>query len=394
MANNGIFYTSGNTLDFTTTGTTWARLSSGGTFSSLGLSATTYYNLPQSVSGTGTQDYVTKWDSSTSGITNSEIYSTSGFIGLFTSSAFYGGEIVSMSTSNKGITIDGLYLREDGNGSIAMSVGFDYSTWTSGGNEIAIGNGNPLSNSAGVYNIAIGNRSLISNTIGSNNVSIGGSHTLYSNITGSSNVAIGHNSLYNNIIGNYNVAIGEGTGYANSGSSNVYLGYTAGYNNSGNNNIFIGYAAGYGDTSSSDKLNIGDTIIGDLSSKSIRVPIISATTYDNLPGSSSSNCYTTFYVTNISGCSPVNILSPLNLTEGINVTGTTNFTNTVDFSGGLTASTVSATTYQNLPISGLTQGSNVTITNNGNGNYTISSTGGGGGGLTFQQVQMVAFLST
>ena len=41
MANNGIFYTSGNTLDFTTTGTTWARLSSGGTFSSLALSATT-----------------------------------------------------------------------------------------------------------------------------------------------------------------------------------------------------------------------------------------------------------------------------------------------------------------------------------------------------------------
>ena len=47
--------------------------------------------------------------------------------------------------------------------------------------------------------------------------------------------------------------------------------------------------------------------------------------------------------------------------------------------GTLTATTVSATTYQNLPVSGLTQGSNVTITNNGNGNYTISSTGGGGG---------------
>jgi hypothetical protein len=63
MANNGIFYTSGNTLDFTTTGTTWARLSSGGTFSSLGLSATTYYNLPFSgtVTGSGTSGYVPKW---------------------------------------------------------------------------------------------------------------------------------------------------------------------------------------------------------------------------------------------------------------------------------------------------------------------------------------------
>ena len=419
MANNGIFYSSGNTLNFTTNSTTWATLTSGGTFiintvsggtylnltggttsgaylplsggtmtggivansglTATTVSATTYLNLPQSVSGTGTQDYVTKWDSSTSGITDSEIYSTSGFIGLFTSVPVYNGEIVSMSTSNKGISIDGLYLREDGNGSIAMAVGFDYSTWTSGGNEIAIGNGTPLSNSGGIYNIAIGNRSLLANTIGSNNVSIGGSHTLVNNITGSSNVAIGLNSLYNNTIGNYNIAIGEGTGFANSGSSNVYLGYASGYNNDGNNNIFIGYTAGYGDTSSSNKLNIGDTIIGDLSTKSIRVPTISATTYDNLPGSSSSNCYTTFYVTNISGCSPVNILTPLNLTEGINVTGITNFTNTVGFSGGLTASTVSATTYQNLPISGLTQGSNVTITNNGNGNYTISSTGGGGG---------------
>ena len=317
-----------------------------GTLTATTVSATTYQNLPQSVSGTGTQDYVTKWDSSTSGITNSEIYSTSGLIGLFTSSAFYGGEIVSMSTSNKGITIDGLYLREDGNGSIAMAVGFDYSTWTSGGNEIAIGNGNPLSSSAGQYNIAIGNRSLMSNTVGNNNVSIGGSHTLYSNITGSSNVAIGYNSLYNNTIGNYNVTIGEGTGFVNLGSSNVYLGYAAGYNNDGNNNIFIGYSAGYGDTSSSNKLNIGDTIIGDLSAKSISVPTISATTYDNLPGSSSSNCYTTFYVTNISGCSPVNILSPLNATGGLNVTGTTNFINTVDFSGGLTATTISR---NNLP---------------------------------------------
>jgi hypothetical protein len=30
----------------------------------------------------------------------------------------------------------------------------------------------------------------------------------------------------------------------------------------------------------------------------------------------------------------------------------------------------------------LTQGSNITITNNGSGNFTISSTGGGGGGAS------------
>jgi len=39
--------------------------------------------------------------------------------------------------------------------------------------------------------------------------------------------------------------------------------------------------------------------------------------------------------------------------------------------GNLTATTISATTYQNLPVSGLTAGTNISLTNN-NGNYTIS----------------------
>jgi hypothetical protein len=120
---------------------------------------------------------------------------------------------------------------------------------------------------------------------------------------------------------------------------------------------------------------------------------ISATTYNNYPGSSSSYCVPTFYVSSISGCSPVTILTPLNAVGGLNVTGTTTFTQTVDFSSGLTASTISATTYQNLPISGVTDGSGIS-TSITNGNLTITATGGGGGGLTFQQVQMIAFLTS
>ncbi len=58
---------------------------------------------------------------------------------------------------------------------------------------------------------------------------------------------------------------------------------------------------------------------------------------------------------------------------------------------GLTS--VSATTYYNLPISGVTDGSGIS-TSITNGNLTITATGGGGGGLTFQQVQMVAFLTS
>jgi len=63
---------------------------------------------------------------------------------------------------------------------------------------------------------------------------------------------------------------------------------------------------------------------------------------------------------------------------GLNATANcTLYTNNI-ITGGLSANTISATTYNNLPVSGLTQGTNITITNNGSGNYTISSTGGGG----------------
>ncbi len=47
----------------------------------------------------------------------------------------------------------------------------------------------------------------------------------------------------------------------------------------------------------------------------------------------------------------------------------------------INVTTVSATTYQNLPVSGLTAGTNINLTNN-NGNYTISVTGITGGSFT------------
>jgi hypothetical protein len=62
--------------------------------------------------------------------------------------------------------------------------------------------------------------------------------------------------------------------------------------------------------------------------------------------------------------------------SGGTVSGATNFT------GGLTANTISATTYQNLPISGVTNGSGIS-TSITNGNLTITATGGGSStGLT------------
>jgi hypothetical protein len=55
MANNGIYYSSGNSLNFTTNSTTWATLGSGGTFVINTVSGGTYLNLPVSgiTAGTG-----------------------------------------------------------------------------------------------------------------------------------------------------------------------------------------------------------------------------------------------------------------------------------------------------------------------------------------------------
>lgn len=61
--------------------------------------------------------------------------------------------------------------------------------------------------------------------------------------------------------------------------------------------------------------------------------------------------------------------------SGGTVTGSTNFT------AGLTANTISATTYQNLPVSGLTGESNISVTGS-NGNFTISFTGTTGSNFT------------
>jgi len=58
-----------------------------------------------------------------------------------------------------------------------------------------------------------------------------------------------------------------------------------------------------------------------------------------------------------------------------------NFSVGQTISGGLIADTVSATTYQNLPISGLTEGSNISITGS-NGNFTVSFTGTTGSNFT------------
>ena len=109
---------------------------------------------------------------------------------------------------------------------------------------------------------------------------------------------------------------------------------------------------------------------------------VSATTYQGLPtdirvtgGTYSSPSSTITFTNNTGGtCSVTGITASSSGTfTGGTVTGPTIFT------AGVSANTISATTYQNLPISGLTAGANIGITGS-NGNYTISFTGTTGNG--------------
>ena len=349
------FITSGNS-------SVYANLNVSSGLTATTISATTYYNLPSSgtVNGNGTLNYISKW-TGTTGLSDSTIYDDGSFVGFNTSSPIY-HESVSIQTGNKGILIDDAYVIQTGSGSLAFASSYDYSSW-GGGGEIAIGPRGPLSNSTGYGNIGIGDKALLQNITGSFNIGIGGTQTLVNNvggnsnigigtdallinIEGSNNVSIGESSLRNNTSGSTNIAIGTSAGYSNlNDNGNVYIGDSAGYSNVGGNNIFIGYGAGSGDTSSSDRLNIGDTIFGSLSGKTIGI----------------------------------NNLNPITT---LDVSGTTRII------GGLTATTISATTYINLPVSGLTQGTGISVTNNGVGGYTIANTDRGSSENIFKNIQI------
>jgi hypothetical protein len=135
----------------------------------------------------------------------------------------------------------------------------------------------------GTDNTAVGNNALGANTLSSSNTAVG-SNALAANLsTGNRNVAIGADSLDANTNGVWNVAVGYGTiGNGTGVDSSVALGYLALSLATGDNNIGIGYQAGNSITSggsnivighdedvpsatSSNQLNIGGILWGDLS---------------------------------------------------------------------------------------------------------------------------------
>ena len=158
--------------------------------------------------------------------------------------------------------------------------------------------------------------------------------------------------------------------YINDGNSSQWVQP----NNNGQitiNNVTGGTSSGSTTSGNYLPLSGGTVTGGTIFTAGLSANTISATTYQNLPGTSFTNCITTLFVTNISGCSPVNIVSPLNVTNGLSITG-----NTV-FGGNLTANTVSAATYYNLPIDvtvtgGTYSSGTATFRNNTGGTFTVT----------------------
>jgi hypothetical protein len=147
-------------------------------------------------------------------------------------------------------------------------------------------------------------------------------------------------------------------------------------------------------TTSGDYLPLsGGTVTGGTIFQSgLTANTISATTYYNLPtdvyvtgGTYSAGTAT--FTNNTGGTFDVTGFSTTTPFTGGTVSGATNFTN------GLTANTISATTYYNLPIDVFVTGGtytsgNAIFTNNTGGTFTVSgfATGGGGGKLFYLNI--------
>ncbi len=149
---------------------------------------------------------------------------------------------------------------------------------TTGANNTAMGQAALASNTTGANNTAVGQVALVNNTTGANNTAVGAA-SLLDNTTGTNNAAVGQGALLNNTTGGYNTAVGAGalvantTGASNTavgqaalvanttGSSNTAIGeYALGISTSGGNNTAIGFNVGSATlTTGSGNILIGAT---------------------------------------------------------------------------------------------------------------------------------------
>jgi hypothetical protein len=123
----------------------------------------------------------------------------------------------------------------------------------------------PYSTSATDQNVAVGYKALAGLAGGAANVAIG-YQALLTNLGGTNNNAVGDNALYNNVSGDDNNAFGEQALFAiTTGSNNVGLGGNTGATlTSGTHNILIGDSVDVPAYNTSNYLNIGNVITGQM----------------------------------------------------------------------------------------------------------------------------------
>jgi hypothetical protein len=219
------------------------------------------------------------------------------------------GDTTSVAVGESALTAQSAtnsYNTAVGNGALALTTGGSNTAvgtsalqmTTTGGSNTAVGVGALQNNSTGSANVALGRWALLNNT-GSLNVAVGnsaaqnkaagntntalGALALYGNtataswLTGSGNTAIGYTSLYNvQTSSTKNTALGTGAlSSLTTGSNNIGIGADVASTTltTGSNNILIGTSSAV-DTpsaSTSNWLNIGNTIYGNLSTHQVGI---------------------------------------------------------------------------------------------------------------------------
>lgn len=257
-----------------------------------------------------------------------------------------------------------------GSGNLSDNISFGRNALvsiTNGNNNSAIGSNALSGTTTGNYNAAIGGNALKNNNTGVQNFGIG-SYALYYNTTGSYNTAIGTSALQNNTDAERNVAIGGFSLYRNIGSRNIAIGFFAGSATKGSDNILLGANAVNttdGVVSGSNNTIIGTLLSGVINGSNNTIfgkpsGLASTTTNNIIIADGSGNIRfkddnVNTILPRLAGTgdrmvvtSPNGELSARTIVDtlftGGTVVGETNFTT------NLSANTISATTYLNLPI--------------------------------------------
>ncbi len=207
------------------------------------------------ITGNGTENYLPKYGSGGTSITNSLVYDNGTSVGINTNnpSASYKLEVNGKANFTNDIVVNGIKIGkgiDPGYGLLTTSFGFNaLSSFVSGAyGSTAFGNQALEKNTSGAYNNALGILALQNITTGSANTGIG-SCAGTEMTTGSSNVIIGHEAgRYLNTDGNTIIGYRAGQtccGTNSTNQSNTYIGYLAGNGVTGSYNTILG-ASGNG----------------------------------------------------------------------------------------------------------------------------------------------------